>query len=100
MTAHVLPALPPVPAAPRPKTWTCAEFHDLGDRGTFEGRRAMLVHGVILEQGPMNPPHAIALEKANDLLRAVFGRGWRVRDQLPLVLGLDTDPLPDMAFVP
>ena len=32
---------------------------NFGDMGVFEGRRAMLIDGVILEQGPMNPPHAI-----------------------------------------
>jgi Uma2 family endonuclease len=47
----------------------------------------------------MNPPHATAIELATDALRTAFGSGWRVRVQLPLVLGLDTDPLPDIAIV-
>ena len=48
----------------------------------------------------MNPPHALAVELASDALRAVFAAGWRVRVQLPLVLGLDTDPIPDITVVP
>lgn len=37
---------------PRPVHWSCAEFHRFSDLGMFEGRRAMLINGVILEQGP------------------------------------------------
>jgi Uma2 family endonuclease len=74
-------------------------FHQLGDMGLFKGRRAMLIHGVLLEQGMMNPPHAMAGELTEEVLRTLFGVGWRVRVQKPLVLGLDTDPEPDIAIV-
>jgi Uma2 family endonuclease len=79
--------------------WTCAEFHRFGDLGVFEGRRAMLIDGVILEEGPMNPPHAITLELVAEALRAAFGAGWRIRSQSPLILGQDLDPEPDFAVV-
>ena len=85
---------------PRPLRWTCAEFHRFGDMGVFEGRRAMLIDGVILEQGPMNPPHAITLGLVEEAIRMAFGTGWWLRQQLPLVLGQDTDPEPDLAVVP
>jgi Uma2 family endonuclease len=87
-------------AVPRPLRWTCAEFHRFGDMGVFEGRRAMLIDGVILEEGPMNPPHAITLELVGEALRTAFGTGWRIRSQSPLVLGQDTDPEPDFAVMP
>ena len=87
-------------AAPRPLRWTCAEFHDLGDRGVFEGRRAMLIDGVILEQGPMNAPHGKTLGRVERALQKVFGAEWWQRHQLPLVLGQDIDPMPDIAIVP
>jgi Uma2 family endonuclease len=80
--------------------WTCAEFHRFGDMGVFEGRRAMLIDGVILEQGPMSPPHAITLELVKETLRTAFGTVWWLRQQLPLILGQDTDPEPDLAVVP
>jgi Uma2 family endonuclease len=99
MTTMPLPSSPTAPAGPRPVRWTCAEFHRFGDMGIFEGRRAMLIDGVILEEGPMNPPHAITLELVGDALRAAFGTGWRVRSQSPLVLGLDLDPEPDFAVI-
>lgn len=84
---------------PRQIHWTCDEFHRLGDMGAFEGRRAMLIHGVILEEGPMNPPHAITLELVEEALRAAFGAGWRFRSQSPLVLGQDIDPEPDFVVI-
>jgi hypothetical protein len=68
--------------------------------GVFEGRRAMLIDGVILEQGPMSPPHAITLGLVEEAVRTAFGAGWWLRQQLPLVLGQDTDPQPDLAVVP
>ena len=86
-------------SVPRPVHWTCAEFHRLGDLGAFEGKRAMLINGVLLEEGPMNPPHAITLELVEEAIRTAFGSGWRFRSQLPLVLGQDLDPEPDFAVI-
>jgi Uma2 family endonuclease len=99
MTTMSLPSSRPAPAVPRPLRWTCAEFHRFGDMGVFEGRRAMLIDGVILEEGPMNPPHAITLELTEAAIRIAFGAGWRIRNQSPLVLGQDTDPEPDLAVI-
>jgi Uma2 family endonuclease len=99
MTTTTLPSPRPTLPVPRPLRWTCAEFHRFGDLGVFEGRRAMLIDGVILEEGPMNPPHALTLELVAEVLRAIFGSGWRIRSQSPLVLGQDTDPEPDFAVM-
>src|SRR5215212_7292182 len=95
----LLPSARPARSAPWPKHWTCAEFHRFGDLGAFEGRRAMLIDGVILEEGPMNPPHAITLELVAEAIRTAFGAGWRFRSQSPLVLGQDLDPEPDLAVI-
>src|ERR1700722_1419095 len=84
---------------PRNLLWTVDQFHYLGDLGMFEGRRAMLIDGVIVEEGPMNPPHRIALELTTEAMRAVFGTGWRVCVQMPLALGQTTDPCPDVAVI-
>ena len=99
MTTMSLPSAYTAPGGPRPMRWTCAEFHRLGDLGVFEGRRAMLIDGVILEEGPMHPPHAITLELVEEALRTAFGTGWRIRNQSPLVLGQDLDPEPDFAVI-
>lgn len=83
----------------RPVKWTVTQFHQMGELGYFEGKRACLIRGVIVEEGPMNPPHAIALELTDVAIRFAFGPAWRVRVQMPLVLGQDTDPEPDIALV-
>jgi Uma2 family endonuclease len=100
MTTTALPSPPAAPAVPRPVRWTCPEFHLFGDMGVFEGRRAMLIDGVILEEGPMNPPHAITLGLVEEAIRTAFGAGWWLRHQSPLVLSQDLDPFPDLAVVP
>lgn len=105
MTAASTLARPPArpsPAPqhdPQPRLWTVDEFHLMGEHGFFEGRGAKLMNGVVIEEGPMNPPHAVAGEKTEDAIRAAFGAGWRVRVQKPLVLGQTTDPEPDVAVV-
>src|SRR3954451_20342776 len=100
MTTISVPSSRPTPAGPQPLRWTCAEFHRFGDMGVFEGRRAMLINGVILEEGPTNPPHARTLGLVEIAIRTAFGSGWWLRGQLPLILGQDLDPQPDLAVVP
>src|SRR5437660_7813902 len=97
MPPHIATRVPSGP--PRNMLWTVDQFHYLGDLGVFEGRRAMLIDGVIVEEGAMNPPHRIALELSSEAVRAAFGSGWRVCVQMPLVLGQSTDPEPDIAIV-
>ena len=89
----------PPESYPRPLVWDCALFHNVGDAGYFEGKRVILIDGVLLEQGPMNPPHAIAISLGLRALGRIFQAGWDIRVQVPLVLGLRTDPLPDFAVV-
>ena len=48
----------------------------------------------------MNPPHRKSLEVTIDAVRLAFGPQKRVCSQMPLVLGLTTDPEPDVAVVP
>ncbi|MBA4065801.1 MAG: Uma2 family endonuclease [Isosphaera sp.] len=101
MSALTLPT-PPAPArvGPQPRRWTAVEFDTLGTHGFFDGRRAFLLDGVIWEQGPMDPPHADALEVLTEAVRAAFGAGWRFRIQTPLHLDADNNPMPDLAVVP
>ena len=72
----------------------------MGDMGWFEGKRAFLLDGIILEQGPMEPPHATGLALVDAALRAIFGAGWLLRIQSPLHVNTHNDPLPDLAVVP
>lgn len=83
----------------QPRRWTCAEFHSMGDMGWFEGRRAMLIDGEILEMPGPNPRHATITTKIDYTLRNYFGSGFILRNQSPLVLSRATDPEPDIAIV-
>ena len=71
----------------------------MGDMGWFEGTRAVLIDGEILEMPGPNPPHATITSKVDYALRPYFSQGYVVRNQLPLVLGQSTDPEPDIAVV-
>ena len=93
------PPWKPSNVVPQPRKWTVQEFDQLGSLGCFEGRRAFLLDGVILEQGPTDPPHANALEVLAEALRAIFGTGWRFRIQTPLHLDQFNNPMPDLAVV-
>jgi Uma2 family endonuclease len=101
MSALTIPAPPwqPSPTVPQQRKWTVTEFDRLGELGCFEGRRAFLLDGVILEQGPMDPPHADALEVLTEVIRGAFGSGWRFRIQTPLHLDQSNNPMPDLAVV-
>lgn len=93
------PPWKPSPVVPQPRKWTATEFDQLGSLGCFAGRRAFLLDGVILEQGPMEPPHADALEVLYEHVCNAFGPGWRFRTQSPLHLDQFNNPMPDLAVV-
>jgi Uma2 family endonuclease len=82
-----------------PKKWTVAEFHKHCSTPEFRAERLYLIRGVIWEQGEMEVPHANCVEVLNVLLIKYFSPKYRVRCQLPLVFGLHTDPMPDMAVI-
>lgn len=98
MSALTIP-IPTPHRSPNPHRWTVTEFHRLCGLGLFAGQRPILLNGVILEQGPMDSPHGNGVERTDAAVRAAFGSGWRFRVQLPLVLSLHTDPMPDIAVV-
>ncbi len=47
----------------------------------------------------MNTPHAVAVDLVADVIRDIAPSGMRIRSQLPLVVGTDSDPFPDAALV-
>src|SRR5437763_1287299 len=93
---------PPPARAPEPQvlTWTRAEFYRLAELGFFDGRRAELIEGQIMVMSPQNFAHACATDKTYKSLERVFGPTHWVRCQLPLALGLASDPEPDVSVVP
>ncbi len=79
--------------------WTRERYEQAAAAGVFEDRRVELVDGVIYDMTPQNSPHATGIRKCERALQAVFASGFDVRSQLPLALGADSMPEPDVAVV-
>ena len=87
-----------------PFVFTRKEYYALGDNHFFRGitrdQRVQLIGGVILEEtAVMNPPHAVVVRLATKAIERVFRDGYDVRVQIPLDLGLISEPHPDLAVV-
>src|SRR5262249_8310567 len=82
-----------------PRRWSKAEYYRLGELGFFQGQRVELIEGRIMVLSPQNPPHAGTLDAVAEVLRGLFGPGYRVRVQMPMDLGQTTEPEPDVAVV-
>jgi Uma2 family endonuclease len=81
--------------------WTRQEYERLASKGFFAGRRVELIDGIIYDMTPQRSLHATAFRLAQECLRAVFppDEGYEIRGQLPLALGEDSEPEPDLAVV-
>lgn len=84
----------------RTRRWTRREYDRLIRLGMLrEDEPVELIAGRLVVAEPQNEAHARAIELAAESLRAAFGPGWRIRVQLPLALGDDSEPEPDVAVV-
>jgi Uma2 family endonuclease len=110
MTTATLPAsaTPIAPAAPAPSPiqptayrWTVDDFHRVKDAGqVWEGKKVLLIEGGLIEMPPPGPLHDTALGLVYYQFMRVFAQGNWVRVQMGMVLGINTDPVPDLAVVP
>ncbi len=86
--------------APRVRRWTTAEFEHLIEIGVFEGQRAELIDGEIIEMSPMLEPHAQSLALTHAYIATVFPLPeWIIRNQSPFFTGEGYRPEPDIAVV-
>ncbi len=85
---------------PRTFRWSRAEFYRLADLGCFQDRRVELIEGEIIEMPVPKPPHVMAMNLTQDVLRSAFGSGFYVRTQSPLNVGTMSDAEPDLVVVP
>jgi Uma2 family endonuclease len=90
-----------MPKTEEPKSfrWTREEYYRLARLGLFNGRRVELIEGEILEIAQQLPSHTSAIFLAEEVIRSIFRKGYTVRTQAPLSLGMDSDPEPDVAVV-
>jgi len=104
VTAIEKPA-PPIPApktAPPPyERWkfTWDDFHAMWKMGIFGDRRVELIEGEVVRMSPIGPSHDVGANLADDVLRPIFGEGYRVRVQSSFDAG-ESVPQPDIAVVP
>ncbi|WNG32300.1 Uma2 family endonuclease [Archangium violaceum] len=83
-----------------PRRFRLDEYHRLIDVGVLgEDERVELLEGVIVEMTPQGRPHALVISRLNRLMSRVLGEAYSVRPQLPLSLGDDSEPEPDLAVV-
>jgi Uma2 family endonuclease len=85
---------------PQSRLWTKAEYYRLGELGFFQGQKAELIEGKIMVLSPQKWPHASTTDRVGKVLEAALGTNVWVRTQLPLNLGLVSDPEPDVSVVP
>jgi Uma2 family endonuclease len=79
---------------------TREEYVRMVEAGVFEGRRVELIDGVVFEMPPQLSPHAATVMLAQEVLRGVFSPGFSLRCQMPLDVGTESMPEPDLAVVP
>lgn len=79
---------------PNRRKWTRAEFARLEDGG----QNYELINGELIKKMGMNGPHANTILLLQTALLQVFGIGYMVRMQLPLVVSNISQPEPDAAI--
>jgi Uma2 family endonuclease len=84
---------------PQTRRWTRREYYKLAEKGWFAGQRVQLIDGEIIQMAPQGHEHTVALSKAARILRTLFEPGHWIRWQMPLNVGRDSDPEPDLAVV-
>jgi Uma2 family endonuclease len=79
--------------------FTVPQSVELASHGFFDHERIQLIHGEVFTMTKANEPHSCSILLTQSTLQSVFGIGFTVRVQMPLVFNLDTDPEPDIAVV-
>jgi len=82
------------------RRWTRAEYDRLVDLGVLHGEPVELIGGQLVVAEPQGSYHATAIGAADDALRAALPPGWVVRAQMPVALGDESEPEPDLAVAP
>jgi Uma2 family endonuclease len=79
---------------------TLEEYHRMADAGVFgPEERLELIEGEIYPMSPQKGPHIVSTRLTQGALEKVFGAGWVVFTQVPLVLPSLSEPEPDVMVV-
>ncbi len=81
--------------------WTRQQYEEMVLHDIFQpGERVELVDGLIIDMSPQKSFHASTVCLVAEALQALFGAGHHIRVQMPLALGGNSEPEPDVAVVP
>ena len=77
--------------------WTTEEFYRAYDAGQIDAeKRWELIQGRIVEKMPIGPPHASLADIIAEMLRDAMQPAYIVREEKPVHLAFDTEPVPDI----
>jgi len=80
--------------------WTTDAYDRMVAHGLFSpGEHVELIDGEVVNMTPQGSAHATAVLLMQRQLQSVFGIGFHVRPQLPLVADLRSEPEPDISVV-
>ncbi len=72
----------------------------MAELGWFRNQRAELIEGDIVVLSPQKFEHGQIADRAAEILRNRLGGDYWIRMQLPLDLGINSEPEPDVSVVP
>ena len=85
---------------PQIRLWSIADYHQMIESGILdEDDRVELLEGKIVCMSPQRPFHAASVQRSSRLLFKLLGDLAEIRIQLPVTLGDDSEPEPDVAVV-
>ncbi len=82
------------------RRFTREEYENLVENGFFgPEERVELVDGYIYEKFPLTSWRAAGIQALQEILSPTFNEGYSIRFQMPLALGEESEPEPDVAVV-
>jgi len=82
------------------RRWSRGEYYALTESGYFHDERVELINGGIVQKPAQNEPHAWTVMLLTRQLNMLLASTHLLRVQLPLALGEDSDPEPDVSVLP
>ncbi|HEV2852295.1 MAG TPA: Uma2 family endonuclease [Thermoanaerobaculia bacterium] len=87
-------------AAAKMRRFTREEYEHLVENGFFgPEERVELLEGYIYEKFPLTGWHAAGIQALQEILVPIFKEGYSIRFRMPLALGEESEPEPDVAVV-
>ncbi len=85
---------------PQIHLWSIADYHQMIEAGVLdEDDRVELLEGKIVCMSPQRPFHAASVQRSANYLYEMLRNKAYIRAQLPVILGNDSEPEPDIAVV-